>query len=45
MANEFGKAIDKTFLSIDQAETRGFLHRDLRENTFWRKFNGDTDEI
>jgi 2-polyprenyl-3-methyl-5-hydroxy-6-metoxy-1,4-benzoquinol methylase len=28
MANEFGKAIDKTFLSIDQAETRGFLHRD-----------------
>lgn len=28
MANEYGKTIDKTFLSIDQAEARGFLHRD-----------------
>ena len=28
MANERGKAVDKTFLSIDNAEDRGFLHRD-----------------
>lgn len=28
MANKRGKAIDKTFLSVDQAEERGFLHRD-----------------
>lgn len=28
MANERGKAIDNTHLSIDQAEARGFLHRD-----------------
>jgi 2-polyprenyl-3-methyl-5-hydroxy-6-metoxy-1,4-benzoquinol methylase len=28
MANERGKAIDKTFLSVDNAEERGFLHRD-----------------
>lgn len=28
MANERGKAIDNTHLSIDQAEERGFIHRD-----------------
>lgn len=28
MANERGKSIDKTFLSIDNAEDRGFIHRD-----------------
>lgn len=28
MANERGKAIDNTHLSIDQAEARGFIHRD-----------------
>lgn len=28
MANKRGKAIDNTHLSIDQAEARGFLHRD-----------------
>ena len=28
MANERGKTIDTTHLSIDQAEKRGFLHRD-----------------
>ena len=28
MANERGKALDKTHLSIDQAEERGFIHRD-----------------
>jgi len=28
MANARGKEIDKTFLSIDNAEERGFLHRD-----------------
>lgn len=28
MANERGKSLDKTHLSIDQAETRGFIHRD-----------------
>jgi hypothetical protein len=28
MPNEFGKSIDKTYLSIDKAEERGFLHRD-----------------
>jgi 2-polyprenyl-3-methyl-5-hydroxy-6-metoxy-1,4-benzoquinol methylase len=28
MANARGKAIDKTHLSIDQAEERGFIHRD-----------------
>ena len=28
MANERGKSVDKTFLSIDNAEERGFLHRD-----------------
>lgn len=28
MANARGKAIDKTHLSVDQAEARGFLHRD-----------------
>ena len=26
--NEHGKTIDKTFLSIDNAEDRGFIHRD-----------------
>lgn len=26
--NERGKSIDKTYLSIDQAEDRGFIHRD-----------------
>jgi hypothetical protein len=28
MPNEYGKSIDKTYLSIDNAEERGFLHRD-----------------
>jgi len=28
MANARGKSVDKTHLSIDQAERRGFLHRD-----------------
>lgn len=28
MANERGKSIDNTHLSIDQAEARGFIHRD-----------------
>lgn len=28
MANERGKSIDNTHLSIDQAENRGFIHRD-----------------
>lgn len=28
MANDRGKSIDKTHLSIDQAEERGFIHRD-----------------
>jgi len=28
MANKRGKTIDNTFLSIDQAEQRGFIHRD-----------------
>lgn len=28
MANERGKSIDKTYLSIDNAEERGFIHRD-----------------
>jgi hypothetical protein len=28
MPNEHGKSIDKTFLSLDLAEERGFLHRD-----------------
>lgn len=28
MANAAGKQIDKTFLSIDNAENRGFIHRD-----------------
>jgi hypothetical protein len=28
MANATGKTVDKTYLSIDQAEDRGFIHRD-----------------
>ena len=28
MANARGKEIDNTHLSIDQAEARGFIHRD-----------------
>lgn len=28
MANAHGKSIDKTFLSLDMAEDRGFIHRD-----------------
>ena len=28
MANARGKEIDNTHLSIDQAEERGFIHRD-----------------
>jgi 2-polyprenyl-3-methyl-5-hydroxy-6-metoxy-1,4-benzoquinol methylase len=28
MPNEHGKTIDKTFLSVDMAEKRGFIHRD-----------------
>ena len=34
MANKFGKHIDKTFLSIDQAEARGFIHRDYIAHCF-----------
>ena len=34
MANKTGKTIDKTFLSIDQAEARGFLHRDYIAHCF-----------
>lgn len=30
MANERGKSIDNTHLSIDQAEARGFIHRDYQ---------------
>lgn len=32
--NKFGKSIDKTFLSIDQAEARGFIHRDYIAHCF-----------
>lgn len=28
MPNEYGKSIDKTYLSLDKAEERGFIHRD-----------------
>ncbi len=28
MSNALGKSIDKTYLSIDNAEDRGFIHRD-----------------
>jgi len=28
MANAHGRTIDKTFLSVDNAESRGFIHRD-----------------
>jgi len=34
MANERGKSVDTTFLSIDQAEKRGFLHRDYIAHCF-----------
>jgi hypothetical protein len=34
MPNEFGKTIDKTYLSIDMAERRGFLHRDYIAHCF-----------
>lgn len=34
MANARGKKVDKTFLSIDNAETRGFLHRDYIAHCF-----------
>lgn len=34
MANARGKAIDNTHLSIDQAEARGFLHRDYIAHCF-----------
>jgi len=34
MANKTGKTIDKTSLSIDQAEARGFLHRDYIAHCF-----------
>lgn len=34
MANARGKVVDKTFLSIDQAEQRGFLHRDYIAHCF-----------
>lgn len=34
MPNEHGKSIDKTFLSIDMAERRGFLHRDYIAHCF-----------
>lgn len=34
MANARGKTVDKTFLSVDQAETRGFIHRDYIAHCF-----------
>ena len=34
MPNEFGKTIDKTYLSIDMAERRGYLHRDYIAHCF-----------
>lgn len=34
MSNATGKHIDKTFLSIDQAEARGFIHRDYIAHCF-----------
>jgi len=34
MANVRGKALDKTMLSVDQAEKRGFLHRDYLAHCF-----------
>ena len=34
MANVTNKAIDKTYLSVDQAERRGFLHRDYIAHCF-----------
>jgi hypothetical protein len=34
MANARGKSIDNTHLSIDQAEERGFIHRDYIAHCF-----------
>jgi len=34
MANKNGKQIDTTYLSIDQAEARGFIHRDYIAHCF-----------
>lgn len=34
MANKNGKSIDTTYLSIDQAESRGFIHRDYIAHCF-----------
>lgn len=34
MANARGKTVDKTFLSLDTAEQRGFLHRDYIAHCF-----------
>jgi 2-polyprenyl-3-methyl-5-hydroxy-6-metoxy-1,4-benzoquinol methylase len=34
MANKNGKEVDTTFLSIDQAEARGFIHRDYIAHCF-----------
>lgn len=34
MANARGKQVDKTFLSLDNAERRGFLHRDYIAHCF-----------
>ena len=34
MANKNGKSIDTTYLSIDQAEARGFIHRDYIAHCF-----------
>lgn len=34
MANKNGKEIDTTYLSIDQAEARGFIHRDYIAHCF-----------
>lgn len=34
MANARGKTVDKTFLSLDNAEKRGFLHRDYIAHCF-----------
>ena len=34
MPNAFGKVIDKTYLSVDLAEKRGFLHRDYLAHAF-----------
>ena len=42
MANARGKEIDNTHLSIDQAEARGFIHRDYIAHCLrWTKIAKD----